>query len=233
VRRLAISPAYIGKRRLHGELIDARWEAIIDEDTFWAAQHVLSNPQRKKMIRPGKAKYLLSYVMSCGVCGAPMSLNTPRCRMVTLNYWCSEHEGHSCQIRMEDADAFVILAVKVLTSPDIYKHLVAGNDKQIVQARAEAARLRAELDEWASADISAHAYAIRESKLLPLIEAAEKRAEELTVPMQLRDLTSPGTDIAARWEQMHIAARRDVVRLLFPKLHVLDGTGPVRERIML
>jgi site-specific DNA recombinase len=232
VRRLAASVAYIGKRRVNGELIDAQWDAIIDDDTFWAAQHVLSNPARHRT-RPGRAKYLLSYLMACDACGKPVQVNTLRCRMTTLKYWCSEHQGHSNRVSMDEADQFVTLAVKRrVARPDLYKHLVVGNDERIVQARAEAARLRHELDEWANADISAHAYGIREAKLMPLIEAADKRASELAVPVALRELAAPGADVDARWEGMPVAARRDVIRLLFPQLRLLDGTGPASERIV-
>jgi len=232
VRRFAASVAYIGKRRVKGELIDAQWDAIIDEDTFWAAQHLLSNPLRHKT-RPGKSKYLLSYLMTCDVCGEPIAVDTPRNRMVTFKYWCSEHKGHYNKVVMDDADAFVVAAVKRrLAKPDVYSHLTAGNDEKIIQARAEAARLRAELDEWAAADISPRAYKIREDKLLPLIDAADKRANELAIPLPLRELATPGTDIDARWDAMVVAAKRDVIRLLFPKLRLVPGSGPAGERII-
>jgi site-specific DNA recombinase len=234
VRRMATSPAYIGMRRVDGELVKAQWPAIVDDDTFWAAVHVLSDPARKravKPIRPGKAKFLLSYIMHCE-CGGDISVNTPRWRMVTVNYWCADPRRHCSKIRMDEADEFVTAAVvKRLSSRDFYEHLGAGSDEKIFQARAEAARLRAELDEWAAADINARAYKIREDKLMPLIEAAEKRAEELTVPVALRGLATPGADIQARWGAMTLAARRDVVRTLFPDLVLLAGDGPAHARI--
>lgn len=67
---------------------------------------------------------------------------------------------------------------------------------------------------------------IREDKLLPLIEAAEQRAAELIIPLPLRDLAEPGADIKARWDAMLIAARRDVVRVLFPDLRLMGEAGP-------
>jgi hypothetical protein len=153
--------------------------------------------------------------------------------MVTFKYWCSEHKGHYNKVVMDDADAFVVAAVKRrLAKPDVYSHLTAGNDEKIIQARAEAARLRAELDEWAAADISPRAYKIREDKLLPLIDAADKRANELAIPLPLRELATPGTDIDARWDAMVVAAKRDVIRLLFPKLRLVPGSGPAGERII-
>lgn len=231
IHRIATNVAYIGKIRLDGELIDARWPGIVPEDVFWAAQHLLTSPGRKTT-RPGRSKYLLSYLMSCDECGAALQADTPRKRMVTAKYRCSSGR-HCASVVMADADAFVVLAMRrKLSEPGFYKHLVNGSDERVVRARAEAARLRAELDEWASADISAHAYGIREAKLLPLIEAAEKRAEELTVPVPLRDLAMPGEDIQARWDAMPVAARRDVVRLLFPDLRLMPGKAPAYQRIV-
>jgi hypothetical protein len=235
VFRIATSVDYIGKLRVDGELIDAKWPAISAdedfEDVFWAAQHLLTSPARKTT-RPGRARHLLSYIMTCGECGSFVSADMPRKRMITAKYTCSNIHAHHASVVMADADELVTLAVhKRLAQPDLYKHLVSGSDERVVRARAEAARLRAELDEWAAADISAHAFAIREGKLLPLIEAAEKRAEELTVPLALRDLLTPGADIAARWAAMTVAARRDVIRLLFPKLRLMPGKGPARDRI--
>jgi DNA invertase Pin-like site-specific DNA recombinase len=228
VARMATCEAYIGKIRVDGELIDARWPAIVDEDVFWAASHMATG---RKTYRPGKAKYLLSYLMTCAGCGSAMEADPPRKRMITPKYRCSGHP-HCSSVPMGDADAFVTLAVrKKLSEPGFYRHLVSGSDERVVRARAQAARLRAELDEWATADISAHAYSIREAKLLPLIEGAERQAEELAVPLPLRDLAAPGQDVQARWDAMPVAARRDVIRLLFPDLRLLPGSAPAYQRV--
>jgi hypothetical protein len=171
--------------------------------------------------------------MKCGVCSSWTYGEKPRKRMAAFRYTCNGLLRHCTTVPMDEADEFVTAAIKKrLRQPDFYRNLTAGNDKEIIQARAEAARLRHELDEWAASDISARAYAIREEKLLPLIEAAEKRAEELAVPLALRELAEPGADIDARWDAMHIAAKRDAVRLLLPDLTLMPGKGPASERIV-
>jgi hypothetical protein len=196
IRRLATSVSYIGKIRMDsGELIDARWPPISDdpgfEDTFWAAQQVLDGPGRRGT-KPGKAKYLLSYRMKCGVCGAWVYGEKPRKRMAAFRYTCNGILHHCTSILMAEADEFVTAAVKKrLRQPDFYRNLTSGSDKEIIQARAEAARLRHELDEWAASDISARAYAIREEKLLPLIESAEKRPRSWRYPWLCASLPNP------------------------------------------
>ena len=114
VRRLATSVSYIGKIRMDsGELVDARWPPISDdpgfEDTFWAAQQVLDGPGRRGT-KPGKAKYLLSYRMKCGVCGAWVYGEKPRKRMAAFRYTCNGILHHCTSILMAEADEFVTAA---------------------------------------------------------------------------------------------------------------------------
>jgi site-specific DNA recombinase len=234
VQRIATSVAYIGKIRVDGELIDAKWPAIVDETVFWAAQHVLSAPERKTT-KPGKAKYLLSYIMTCGTCGQPVQPDPPRNRRISAIYVCPDNHA---SIIMRAADEYISDIIKrKFKRPSMGPFLMADDSKKIMEARAEAARLRAELDEWASADISARAYKIREEKLMPLIEAAEKRAEELAVPLALRELMGAGDKIDAMWENTIVAARRDIVRALFGSVKLMPGKAgtdrgkPAAERI--
>ena len=125
VRRIATSVAYIGKIKVDGELIDAVWEPVIDDDTFWAAQHVLTAPGRKTT-KPGKAKYLLSYIMSCE-CGKPLQGDS---RKVPI-YHCPDWHA---QIVMTLADAFVTTAVKRrVAQPDFYNNLTSGSGERIIR----------------------------------------------------------------------------------------------------
>jgi DNA invertase Pin-like site-specific DNA recombinase len=236
VQRIATSIVYIGKIRVDGELIDAKWPAIVDETIFWAAQHVLTADGRKTT-KPGKAKYLLSYVMVCGTCGKGVCGDPPRNRRKSAIYVCPDNH---CSIVMESADSYITEVVTAkFRRPSVVPFLMADDSKRIMEARAEAARLRAELDEWAAADISPRAYKIRESKLMPLIEAAERRAEELAVPLALGELVGAGDQIHAMWENTVTAARRDIVRALFESIKLMPGKAgsdrgkPARERITL
>jgi site-specific DNA recombinase len=234
VRGVATHIVYIGKNRVDGELIDGKWPGIVDETIFWAAQHVLNAPGRKTT-KPGKAKYLLSYIMTCGTCGKGMAGDPPRNRRISAIYVCPDNH---CSILMSAADEYITEVIKAkFRRPSMTSFLMAEDTEKIMAARAEAARLRAELDEWAQSDISARAYKLREEKMMPLIEAAEKRAEELAVPLALRDLVSAGDEIDAMWENTVAAARRDIVRALFDSVKLTPGKAgsdrgkPARDRI--
>jgi hypothetical protein len=73
--------------------------------------------------------------------------------------------------------------------------------------------------------LSAVAFAEVEPAVLADIEAAEKRVRELGAPPALRRLLGgPEEDIAEWWEAAPMAARREVVRLLFDRVAV--GRAP-------
>jgi site-specific DNA recombinase len=241
VRKIALSVAYIGKRyaggqvegrtRTGGHLVDAAWPAIIDEPTFWAARAVLTNPARKTT-KPGKAKYLLSYIMTCTECTWPCCADPPRKGRVTLRYLCHNPRCHRAQVPVSDADDLIGAAViDTFADADVYPQLFAGNDEQAVAARSEAGRLRAELDEWVTAGVSAHAYALREAQLLPQIQQADRRADQLAVPPQFRELADPAVNTPSVWKGMHVAAKREVVRSLFSAVTLTPGPGPAQDRI--
>jgi hypothetical protein len=117
------------------------------------------------------------------------------------------------------------MVIRYMSRPSSYAAINTGGGIKAAEARAEAAKLRAQLDEWAAADITARAYKIKEAQLLPKIHAADQRAQLLTVPRPLRDLTTPGADVRARWEAMPVAARREVLKALSITVEVIPAAG--------
>ena len=97
----------------------------------------------------------------------------------------------------------------------MYAEIVKGDDGGALAAQAEADTLQAELDEWLSSGISPRAYKLKEEQLLPAIAAAQERARTLAVPAELRELVGRDRrekDIAERWLDMPLTARRSVIR---------------------
>jgi DNA invertase Pin-like site-specific DNA recombinase len=252
VRRIVFTPAYVGKvstgRRLAsgqyvgGQLLDAGWPAIVDEEDWWAAQRVLSAPERKTS-KPGNQKWLLSCLMTCSLCGGRITVHFHKRaggRRVPV-YLCSAVECTKIGITMESADEYVEAVVKArVASADFRRELAKGSDAGVIAAQNEAEGLRAQLRDYtrkaAREGISADSFALYEAEIRPLIEAAEQRAIELAVPLPLRALVvgSPD-DVEARWEAMDMRARREVVKaLLAPvRLHRV-GKGrivPAADRI--
>lgn len=236
---------YIGKRRHNGgPLLPGNWEPLVSEDLYWRAVAVLRNPARKTQadkrggIRPGAAKWLLSYLARCGVCSTPLSVkNLVRVAGNIPHYRCAE----GCVVTpVEWLDLILTRSVvKVCASPVLYRVLTAGEDQEAETLRAEAAVERERLagfeQQAISGDLSASSFARIAAGIEEKIADLENRARTLSVPPALRDLLgSPAPDseqdreqeIFDRWNGMPVPARRDVVRTLFaPELGQAPAKG--------
>lgn len=205
IRQIGLNPAYAGLRRHPDGGWRPAWEPVVPAELHYAAVAVLRARDRQ---RPSRQKHLLSYLAACE-CGAPLSghLN----RFGTLMYKC---RAHGCvNVAAGWLDGLIALAVCArLAAPDA-ADLYRPDGEEASRHRAEAAALRGELDEWAAADISARAYAIKEAMLLPKIERAERAAAEAEVPPALAGLIGIG-NVRAAWDSLEVPRRRDVIRAL-------------------
>jgi site-specific DNA recombinase len=132
---------YIGKRRHHGgPLLDGNWPAIVDEDIYWKAVRVLSDPARKPKnggIRPGRARWLLSYIAACSVCNGPLSMrHMPRSAGQVAYYRCV-NGCVSAPVAWLDELATVGVVGFCAQSP-VYELLTRAGDKEAQAAKDEA-----------------------------------------------------------------------------------------------
>ena len=74
-----------------GELVRGEWPAVIDLETWRAAQDILTAPDRRPY--PSAERQLLSGLAICGVCGAPMQSGGMRNGRRRIR--CSGSAGHS------------------------------------------------------------------------------------------------------------------------------------------
>ena len=152
IRKQVMNPAYIGKRVFRGRGRRGRrlaGAAGRDEETYWACVRLLEDPSRTTT-RAGRAVHLLSYIVPCGVCGGPVSSGR-----VSRHGW--EGQVYSClkkrcaAVKAQFLDEYVQRTVVAwLSLPETSEVLSAqsGGDEQVAHARAEAARLRGELEDW-------------------------------------------------------------------------------------
>lgn len=217
VRQVVINRGYIGRRptgtreQRAQEEYDAIWEPLADEVTFWAVQRRLLDPSRK-VTRPGRYLWLLSYLARCQECGEHLS---------------AFRQGHlyGCQngcvyILRETLDAYVAGRMLALCRrPEVLRHLAAADDADVARAGAEVDRLRTRLKEHiglsVKGSISPATLAMVEAELTPQIKAAEERAKAVTMPPALRSLTAAGEHAEEIWEDMPVAARRDVIAMCY------------------
>ncbi|MEV6345932.1 recombinase family protein [Actinoplanes sp. NPDC051851] len=220
IRVMAMNPAYIGKRVLRGAVVgDGIWDAIVDEETYWAAVRLLKDPSRTTT-RPGRAVYLLSYVIPCKTCGGPISRQVAsRGSWSRVLYACLKKR--CAAVPMEVLDEFVERTVVAwLSREDIHEILTAqtATDADVAHARAEADRLRGELEDWRRlaeiGDVTAISFARAEKGLLDQIAQHEQRASEAGIPPVLRGRI--GKQAVAAWAELgdEVAVKREIIRLV-------------------
>jgi site-specific DNA recombinase len=231
--------AYIGKRRHNdGPLLDGNWPALVEEDVYWRAVRVLKDPARKTAtgkrggIRPGAAKWLLSYIATCAKCDAPLGVqHRPRGGKMVPCYRCSSSRATHAIAPVEWMDDEVAgKVISYLANPERWKP--EGSDREAQAARDEAEAERARLADFerqaVAGKISADSFARIAGGIEVRIAELETRAHELAVPalepgnlfygwQQNPRLAKSYRNMGAlvQWEEMPLSAQRSLVRELF------------------
>ncbi len=226
IKRLCVNPAYIGKRTHKGVVVgDGLWPAILDQQTHYTCVSRLTDPRR--LTHDGRGvQHLLSGIAVCGVCEGRIRVQKNR---GYLAYLCVD--GFHVSRKKDNLDEMVTAVVlERLSRPDL-ADLMAGDstDADATAAAGEVAELRARLeafyDEAARGGLTPLALARIESRLLPQIDAAEKRARRSHSAPLLDAVAGP--DAAGAWERLSLEQRREVVSLLC-KVRILRGRPGAR-----
>jgi site-specific DNA recombinase len=243
IRSIATSPAYIGVRMHKGERHPAIWPPLVDEADHLAAVRVLSDPARKTT-RPGRQKWLLSYLVRCGVgdCDRPMHRVPHQSgKPEQARYACSR----GCTgIRASDLDEYVTRLVCRRLARVARERPRKTDDATVIQVRAEADRLRTRLNEWrdsgARGETSPASLARIEAQLAADIADADRRAVAATTPPTLAELLKgrPGYDaLRRRFDALPVPARREVITLILDvrvrRAETLGRHGFDDERVLI
>ena len=211
VRKLALSHTYIAQREYAGEVHAGHWPPIVEPEVWYAARRVLLDPKRT-VTKPGRYKYLLSYIAHCGVCGDTLQAAH---RKGGTAYFCV-HSHVSAGVGWLD-DIITPLVLARLNNKALMARLAGGDDEAVMAARTQVAALKERLegfrDAAAAGELTPASLAHVEARLLADITLAQKKAASTAVPFALRSLVG-GDDIAARWEALSIAGRRQIVSAL-------------------
>jgi DNA invertase Pin-like site-specific DNA recombinase len=217
VRKIAINPAYIGKRVLRGEVIgDGNWPALVDEETYWACVRRLEDPSRKTT-RPARAVHLLSFIGKCAVCGGPLA--AALARKGVWRGWTYRCQRRLCvAVRKEWLDEYIErIVVAWLTKADVHAGLhQPTTDKETAAARAEAQRLRTQLEGYKqlaeAGEMDPPEYARITRGLKAGIAAAEARAVERSLPPVLRGRI--GKHAKREWAALadNLPVKREIIR---------------------
>jgi site-specific DNA recombinase len=216
------SAAQPSASQVGGTQVEGTWPALVSKADFLAVQAILSDPKRVTT-RPGKARHLLSMIARCAECGDVLSVTL---RAVEEGeYQC--RKGH-VRVRKAELDEYATAAILgYLARPDVHELLSSGEERassELGGVRDELAGARAELDvlrgEVGAGRLSVASLVAAEPGILARITALEAREAELVTPSALRGLITPGDDVAARWDDAPVAARRAIARLLLTPDHL-------------
>jgi DNA invertase Pin-like site-specific DNA recombinase len=229
VRRVLSNPAYAARRVFQGEVVGAAdWPPLVDDDTFDRVQ-ARFELMRERNVRQSSTARLLTGVARCGKCGQRCSVIHDRNHRKV--YMC--HENYCVGRDMVKLDAYVTDAiVRFLSEPGAAAAIRGGPaDAEVDEARAEADRLRRQLDdalhEFTAGRMSATLLARVEADLRPKIETAEKQTRKVPIPLAI---DVPDTDVAGWWEnELSPEQRREIVGSLLAAVVIRPTTRGSRR----
>jgi site-specific DNA recombinase len=212
VKRLCVNPGYAGKRTHRGKVIGpASWPPILDETTHLALVAKLGDPARRSQ-RDSAVKHLLSGIAVCGVCGGRLRVQKNR---GFLAYPCVD--GFHVSRRETDTDEYVTEVVLCrLERPDLADAFTDATNAKTAAALAEAREKRARLegfyDTAAAGELTPAALARIEARLLPEIEAADRRARAAVTSPIVAEVG--GSEARTRWAKLGLPQRREIISTL-------------------
>jgi DNA invertase Pin-like site-specific DNA recombinase len=218
IRQMLVNPGYIGKRVRHGEIIgDAVWPPLVTEETFWTCQRRIEDNARRR--NPGDVhdRWLLSGVARCGVCGAYL-----RCvpnHSGRLIYQCRSRGGDPSKgkwctsIVAAPLEAYITETVIArLSQPDALDLFTADKSADAEAAAAALLAKKQELEDLhalaEAGKLTMTALARHEPRLEGELAALEERARAHIAPVVR---ATAGPDAAARWEQLGLAQRKELL----------------------
>lgn len=220
LRGLLKTPVYAALRIYQGQVVEGidAWEPLVSRADWRRVQSMLAAPERRKY-RPGRARWLCSGVLRCGVCGGPTGVKSRKGERL---YGCNPH-GHVSATRVDVDDLVEETVQAYLEREEIAAYLTRPvDDGRLAAAEAELAEAEADLHDLAdqvakgtkNGGLSATLAARAEPEILRRIDEARRRVKDLERPSVLRDLLAPGDDVRSRWAAAPVAVRREALRLL-------------------
>ncbi len=212
-RAVVLRERNAGLRVHRGAVVtDGGWPAILERGRWEQLRAVLSDPTRKTGVGTS-AKYLLSGIASCAVCGAALRIS--RSHKVP-GYRCS---GHGCVIRRKDDldDLVTGVVVERLARPDAAALFTTADTPDRRAALAEAEELRGRLDhaadDYADGRIDGRQMERITARLRPQLAEAEKRLRTVDSAPLLDGLVGTPA-VRDLWDRLALSRRRAVVALL-------------------
>lgn len=233
-RRMLAAPRYAGLRTSHGDVVaTAEWEPILDLETHQRIARYFVGRAVGRRARPAR-KFLLTGLLRCGKCGAPMHGGTTSggqaiyicppparngCSGVTVNADHAEDALREMAITMLDTAYFklrVSHAVDDAIDSDTRQAELAK------QLGADRSRLTELAELWADGELERSEWSRARQRLVDRIEATERELNDAIGAGPL--LAAPGGgELAERWPSMSVDHRRALLELLLDHVDVLPS----------
>jgi DNA invertase Pin-like site-specific DNA recombinase len=236
IRRLLQNPRMAGFRSHKGEIVGkGDWEPIVDEATWEQANHILSDPKRRKNAATVR-KYLLGGILRCGTCSQGLRSASGRSGKGTVAiYRCKNEACVQGVIRNQDRlDGWVRdLVIKRLSKRDWMPPGAVLSIEEARELHEEASGLVTRIDglaeDYADGTLDKRAYQIAKERLegkLEAVGAQISRAARSHVFDGLVGLSDPAK-VAKMFDDMPVDRQRSLLEGLFEKIvvHPLGVTG--------
>jgi site-specific DNA recombinase len=225
LRNLLRKRSLMGERTHNGVVTgQGTWEPIVSPEDWRAVQEILADPARARYHGGREAKWLLSGIATCGICGAwlrPMRHGS-KMMYVCAGLTPSSSKGHVARAQ-EPLDAFVVVhVVRMLADPRLPGAIAAsraGDSDRVAATQRRLADLEAQLASAKRAvlagKISFDSFGEFETELQASIAAARlERGRQAPVAPQVRGLMSPDAGMLWAGIQHDVELQRLVVREL-------------------
>lgn len=245
MRKMLGDPFYIGKAPYKGEVRQWKHTPLTDEATFTRCRLVLEAHNRYAD-RMRKHTFLLSGLVTCGLCGAPYTASVnPRKKKsyyhCPLNRAGHSNAGQNVSVEALDAEAARLLGCVSFNAPSVEqivlraREIVAVTHGELDGKRRELASQKALLENRRSrleaafldGDIAAEAYrrqakTIEEQLIQLSLELARLDLSRETNIGQFEQLMRLSTDFGAAYEAAGPELRRRYLSLCFEEIVVRD-----------
>jgi site-specific DNA recombinase len=239
VRQILTRKRYAGIREHNGVEYAAKWPAIWDEDIWARVQHSMRERSAKIGFRPQSRTYLLTGLLFCGACGAPMNGTTTydhKTREPRRTYRCNRLRGGCGKVSRSALPVDWWLRELIcyrLDSPQLTDMLGDTKSSADLYGRQQAleAKLSSLLDDYADGTLTKTEYARAKSRVQSALDDVTRQIEQLHHDRTVGGLLLAGESVRNRWDMEADGWRRGLIDLLVERVTIQPSVKKPRVNI--
>jgi site-specific DNA recombinase len=245
IRQMMQRKRYAGIREHNGVEYEATWPPIFDRETWARLQHNVRERTDKQWGVPKARRYLLTGLLECGNCGAPLNGSTTKDRKTNElrpTYRCRSQgrtkRAHGCGKVSRGAlplEHFLKeLILYRLDTPDLERLLAGDNGTQLGELLSRREAMTSKLDEltdsFADGTLDKLAYKRASERVRGRLRDVDAEIEQLqrhgmSVALQA------GQSVREAWDENSNGWRRQLIGMLVEKIIVMPSKKHPRYKI--